>query len=166
MEQLLGCIVVLVFLVGIIKWCKNRSAAKRHYESRYFPPPSQTNYDDDCDDETLIAQEIRTKVVGVSFRNDDFISRQKYIKKCLVGDQIFLLHNPDNEHDPFAVEVYRESRPGSGRYQQIGFLGRHIAPDVAMHMDGGGEALAEITAITGGTGHKRSRGVNIRIMLL
>lgn len=108
--------------------------------------------------------EFNSKVVGVTYKNEDGTSGQKYIKKCRNEEQLYLLDEPDNPHDPYAVAVYRKS--WWGNYQQIGYLGRHISPDVSEHLSSGGIALAQITSLTGGTRNKPTRGVNILIILL
>ena len=108
--------------------------------------------------------QLKTKVVGVTFDNEDGTDRQRYVKKCRVDDQLFLLPEPNNPHDHYAVAVYRKS--WWGHYQQIGYLGRHISPDVSEHISSGGTALAQIINLTGGTRDKPARGVNIVVMLL
>lgn len=114
--------------------------------------------------------EFHTKVAGVTFDNPDGSSRQEHIRKCKEGDQLFLLHDPENEYDNNAVIVYRSERTwwGNERYGQIGFLGRHVAPQVVEHIEEYGEesALAVITSLAGGTWRKPTRGVNIKVMLV
>ncbi len=115
-------------------------------------------------------QEFYTKVAGVTFDNPDGSSRQGHIRKCREGDQLFLRHDPENEYDNNAIEVYCSERTwfGNERYRQIGFLGRHIAPQVVEHIEKCGEesALAVISNLTGGTWRKPTHGVNIKVVLV
>ena len=112
-------------------------------------------------------REINTKVAGVTYRNRDETHRQKLIAKLKVGDMLFLNHDPENKHDRNAIEVYCERKGwfGSTSYDQIGFLNRELAEDMAAHMDTGGKAHAVITDITGGTPDKPTLGCNIRVIL-
>lgn len=112
-------------------------------------------------------REIRTKVVGVTHDNNDGSNRQKWVRKLIEGDFLFFLHDPDNPHDPNAIEIYYEHQ-GWFRtsYKQIGHLGREVAEQVATHMSRGGQAGAEVTEVTGGPWDKPTYGVNILVFML
>ena len=105
--------------------------------------------------------EIRTKVVGVRYENQDGGNRQALIGELQVGDPLLLVHDPQNPHDANAVEVRVANKPGN---PQIGFLGRELAVEVATHLRYG-DAGAEVMHVSGGTKEKPTRGVNIRIFL-
>ncbi len=108
-----------------------------------------------------MTREINTKVVGVTFENDDGSDRQHLIGKCKPGDLLILLHDTENKHDSCAVAVYHERRSfGFKKIAQIGYLGQHLGADIVAHMESGGEAYAIIKEITGGEWGENC-GVNI-----
>ena len=84
-----------------------------------------------------------TKVVEATCKNPDGINRQQIIKMCAVGEKIKLIREPHNCHDVCTVAVFRESG------EQIGYLARHVAayPELAYHMDIGGEVSAKVKEI-------------------
>lgn len=105
---------------------------------------------------------IRTKLYGVSFRNKDGSPRQQLIRQCRAGDRLRLVREPGNPHDPCAVAV----QAPDGR--QIGYLGGHLAHDIACEMDAGRRVSATISKITGGGGWlflRRLCGVNIEVTI-
>lgn len=100
---------------------------------------------------------IHTKVVGVTFRNDDGSSRQRILKACREGEMLKLVKRPSGG-DRNAVAVCRKNG------QQLGNLRRELAAELAPLLDKGVELQAEITDLTGGgTFRKRTRGCNICI---
>ena len=103
---------------------------------------------------TAIRREMRTKVVGVTFRNEDGSDRQGYIRRLHSGDPLYLKREPDNKKDPDAVAVL------DGGRHQIGHIGRSLAAQLAPVMDGGCRVSAEATEVTGGTAERPSMGVN------
>jgi hypothetical protein len=67
------------------------------------------------------ARWIHTKVVGVSFPNDDGGSRQDHIGRYAKPDRlVMLVPEPYNPHDPNAVAVYIDDK-------QIGYIPRGLA---------------------------------------
>ena len=84
-----------------------------------------------------------TKVVEAIYKNPDGINRQQIIKMCTAGEKIRLIREPDNPHDVCAIGVFRESG------EQIGYLAKHVSayPELAYHMDIGGEVSAKIKKI-------------------
>ncbi len=107
----------------------------------------------------LDANAFRTKVRGVTHSNPGLFgpNRQNIIAKCQPGEAVKLVRDEDNEHDKNAVKVCRKNG------QQIGFLGRDVAANIAPMMDDGAYVAAEISNITGGTDAKPILGVNLRI---
>ena len=56
------------------------------------------------------------KISGVSFANDDGVSRQKVIKKLRTGEKITAKREYHNPHDEYAIALF------SSRGHQIGFI--------------------------------------------
>lgn len=113
-------------------------------------------------------KEIRTKVAGVTFKNDDGSSRQKLIKKHARRNvSLQLDHQENNLVDPNAVAVciVEKRLLRSDRLHQIGFLNKSVASQVLNHHRSGGKLGAVITEVTGGTKAKPTLGVNILIVL-
>jgi len=98
-----------------------------------------------------------TKVAGVTFLNPDGKSRQKIIKKCRLGEELRLIPEPTNPHDPNAVAIYRQNN------SQIGYLSADLASEIKRKLDSDWCITSFVTRLTGGG--RRSRGVNIAIIL-
>ncbi|MBI4188424.1 MAG: HIRAN domain-containing protein [Chloroflexi bacterium] len=98
---------------------------------------------------------FHTKVVGVTFNNDDGTSRQEILQKCSPGEGLILSHAPIPE-DKNAVKVSRATG------EQVGWLSRWNAQEIAPILKRGQEVVAEIAAITGG-GDEQSLGCTIII---
>lgn len=103
-------------------------------------------------------KKIKTKVVGVSFKNDNGTSRQKYISKSFVGEKIHIIHKPIKGH-PNALAVY------NSRHCQIGHLSSELASEVVKDMNKDYIVLGKITSITGGEKEKPTLGCNIELEL-
>ncbi len=102
---------------------------------------------------------FHTKVVGVTFNNDDGTSRQKILRKCRVGESVRLIRWPMKKH-PNAVKVMRETG------EQLGYLSSEVAESLVPDMDKGAKLEAKISFLTGGgLLLKRTRGCNIRITI-
>ena len=98
-----------------------------------------------------------TKIVGVTYENDDGASRQALLSECQEGDKLLIVRQPDNPHDKNAVAVIHESTG-----QQLGFLSRDIARDVAKAIKKGVTYRGGIKNLTGGgLLFDRTRGANI-----
>ena len=134
----------------------------------------QLGLPDDASREQLLAaiqvamrqKKFFTKISGVTFTNSDGTSRQSIIQKCVVGERLLLVREPDNPIDPSAVRVCRLNG------ETIGYLGRHVATSgmgmtgVADELDDGMVAdvvIAKVTLYEGQNGS--ARGVNIEIAL-
>ena len=105
---------------------------------------------------------FHTKVVGVTFKNDDGSDRQRIIrdlnKSGLLseGTELDLIPQPDNPYDSNCIRVVAKNG------QQIGCLSRDVAAKVAPMMKQGVVYKAFVTVQTGGdVGF--AYGVNIRI---
>jgi len=112
---------------------------------------------------------IRTKIRGVTkWNDDDGLDRQQIIRQCCEsGDALYLQREPNNPVDRNAIRVRRivcSDVPDKPRLaEQIGYLSRELAEDLAPMMDEHGHVLiAKILEVTGHEdGH--SLGVNIEI---
>ena len=98
---------------------------------------------------------FHTKIVGVTYQNPDGTKRQKFIKKCRVGESLELVRDPKNRYDPRAIEVQRMNG------EQLGYLSRDVAGELAPLLDEDRRFEVEISDLTGGL--FKSRGVNISI---
>jgi len=87
-----------------------------------------------------ITQRVQTRVVGVSFNN-----RQGIVSNLQLGENVYLVREPENKFDPHAVKVTLQD----GR--QFGYLDRYLAANLAATMDRFREpVIAEIVNLTGG----------------
>lgn len=69
-----------------------------------------------------------TKVVGVTFSNEDGSSRARIIAGMTESDKVYLERDPYNQYDANAVKVCVLK---NGEKKQIGFLSKDIAADVS-----------------------------------
>ena len=82
---------------------------------------------------------IETKVVGVTFDG-----RQAVVAKLQVGEEILCRREPTNPYDGNAIRVERLNR------EQIGFINRFLAADLAPRFDAQGEPVpGTVTQLTG-----------------
>ena len=103
-----------------------------------------------------LSESIRTKVVGVTFRNSCFQSRQGIIARhCRPGDRIQLRRERHHKKDRNAIAV----RTYDGK--KFGYLSRALAFKLADEVDRGYNLYGQILDVTGGGG--LSHGVNIEI---
>jgi hypothetical protein len=109
---------------------------------------------------------IHTKVAGVTAKNDDGSSRQKYISAfCKCGTSFTLIRQPANRFDANAIAVFVTVKTlvVFSAQAQIGFLSADVAKTLAPLMDAGAVFKCKVTEITGGVADKPSLGVNILI---
>jgi hypothetical protein len=108
---------------------------------------------------------LRTKIRGVTKRNADGMYRQDILMTCCQsGDALFLEREPNNPVDANAIRVRRIVCPDKPRLgEQLGYLSREPAEDLAPGMDKHGVVLfAKIIEVTGGE-NGESLGVNIQV---
>ena len=111
---------------------------------------------------------IHTKIRGVTHTNPDGASRQRIIKQwCQSGDALYFAREPKNPVDPNAIQVSRvvcSDEPDHPRLgEQLGYLSRELAEDLAPRMDKRSFVLMGwIKNVTGG-GYGESYGVNIQV---
>lgn len=96
------------------------------------------------------APSLHTKVAGGSFAD-----RQQVASDLRPGDELALVREPDNPHDPNAVTV----RAPDGR--QVGYLRRVISAALAPEIDRGARYRASVIDVTGDVAAGQTRGVNI-----
>lgn len=80
---------------------------------------------------------VKLKVVGVTFANEDGLSRQGIIAALKNDDKIFLRREPINKYDTNAVAVFTE-------YGQVGYIGKDYSSILAPMMDAGTQLEAKI----------------------
>jgi hypothetical protein len=147
-------IAVLLIVLTSALW-KNRGNAKA------FPFSEITD-----DPRFQHVRSIRTKIRGVSKKNYDGSSRQDIIDRlCREGDALYLVREANNPVDRNAVQVRRvvcvePDKPRMG--EQLGYLSRELAADLAPLLDGGVVMIARILNVTG-TEAGYTEGVNIQI---
>ena len=88
---------------------------------------------------------IRTKVCGVSKKNEDGSRRQEIIAQCWFDEDLDLVREPDNPHDEDAIAVFRASFT-----EQCGYLPARLASKIAPLMDSGVNVTAGVFDVTGG----------------
>ena len=102
---------------------------------------------------------IRTKVAGVTFRPNSVLAA-RYHYNMTGNGSLDLIREPTNQHDSNAVKVlYRVTG------NQLGYVRRSLAEQVASHLDSGMKADARILQFTGGTSDKNNVGINIELEL-
>lgn len=105
---------------------------------------------------------FHTKIVGVTFKNDDGSDRQRIIRNLSrsgeleEGTELFLVPQPTNPYDSNCVLVQ------AGNGQTLGSLSRDVAASVAPQIRQGYVFKAYVASQTGGDiGY--SYGVNIKV---
>ena len=86
---------------------------------------------------------MRTKVVGVSFINDDGSNRANIISKMDENSKVFLERDPYNQYDSNAVKVLVIQ---DGEKKQIGFLGKDMASSISTKMKSGTQYDVSVVA--------------------
>lgn len=113
--------------------------------------------------------EIKTKIAGVSHKNADGSSRQDIIRKHVrPGAELLLGREPDNPYSAAgdATSVWLEKRGLLRKKRlQLGYLGEHIAEQLAPLLDDGWRYSVTVLDVTGGSDRK-TRGVNINIKMV
>jgi len=112
-----------------------------------------------------VSERCRTKVRGVTFRNRDGTLREDIIiRKCREDDMLGLVREPKNRYDKDAIQVLRlvwTAKKKVSSAEQLGYISRELAVDLAPEMDAGAIYFARITALTG---TQELRGVNLQIL--
>ncbi len=102
-----------------------------------------------------IIRDFNTKVVGVTFGNDDGTSRQEIIKSCKPGDDIIFKPVPTEEY-PDAIGVFNK------RGQQLGHIGAELAAELKEKYANNPMSVT-VNNITGGG--DKNYGCNLHIVI-
>ena len=102
-----------------------------------------------------VIRDFNTKVVGVTFGNDDGSSRQAIIKNCKAGEDIIFKPVPTAEY-PDAIGVFNK------RGQQLGHLNAELAAEMKNKYPNNPMSVT-INNITGGG--DKSYGCNLHIII-
>lgn len=102
-----------------------------------------------------VIRDFHTKVVGVTFNNDDGSSRQAIIKACKPGDDIIFKPVPTAEY-PDAIGVFNK------RGQQLGHLSQGVAAEIKNEY-GYNPMSVTVSNVTGGGEY--SYGCNLHIII-
>lgn len=102
-----------------------------------------------------IERDFHTKVVGVTFNNDNGTSRQMIIKQCCPGDDIILKPLPTEKY-PDAIGVFNKQN------QQLGHLSQSLAEEIK-YKYGFHPMSVKISNITGGG--ENNYGCNLHIVI-
>lgn len=100
---------------------------------------------------------IKTKIRGVTKKNEDGTSRQDLIQELSEGDILEIDHEFDNRYDSNALVVLSPSS------ERIGYLSADIAERYAPLLDAGGMITGKVLQITGD--EETSLGVNVQLTI-
>ena len=102
-----------------------------------------------------VVRDFNTKVVGVTFGNDDGTSRQEIIKSCKSGDDIILKPVPTTEF-PDAIGVFKKDG------KQLGHINADLAAELKERYPNNPMSVS-VANITGGGG--KNFGCNLHIVI-
>ena len=105
---------------------------------------------------------FNVKLVGVSHKNADGMSRQAYIRRfAKPGMEVHLKPEPNNPYDANAIGAWITARSLIifKADVQIGYLDSRLAGEVTRLLSRGGTASAVIVEIVGGTSGAETLGV-------
>lgn len=83
---------------------------------------------------------VKLKVVGVTFTNEDGTNRQEIIKQLGLNDIVTLRREPTNKYDTNAIAVFTEKG-------QAGYLAKDYSNILAPMMDAGTQFKATIAEV-------------------
>ena len=102
-----------------------------------------------------MSYEIRTKIVGVSFNNEDGSNRQELIKQLNEGDILTIKHEPENKYDSNSHIIKHNDKI-------IGHLKKELAESIVKKVKSG-EKILKISDWKKTGQEKHTLGVNIVI---
>lgn len=137
-------------LVYLIIWLCNRNK-----QSAAVPSAAPANAIHIDTNKLVVERDFHTKVVGVTFNNDDGTSRQAIIERCKPGEDIIIKPVPTKEY-PDAIGVFNK------RGEQLGHLGAELASEIKTKW-GYNPMSITIAALTGGG--DRAYGCNLHIII-
>lgn len=134
-----------VGLVYLIIWlCK-----------RNKQPTAPTNSAPIEKNKLIVERDFHTKVVGVTFNNNDGTSRQAIIERCKPGEDIIFKPVPTKEY-PDAIGVFNKHG------EQLGHLSAELASEIKTKW-GNNPMSVTIAALTGGG--DKAYGCNLHIII-
>ena len=83
---------------------------------------------------------VKLKVVGVTFTNEDGVSRQQIISELTQGEQVIIRREPTNKFDTNAIMILSNNG-------QIGYIGKDYATILAPMMDAGTQFDAKVADV-------------------
>ncbi|GEM_PF-2412672 len=110
------------------------------YQQQYQQPGQATQQ---SQQEQLYSRSFELGVAGESFDNDDGSSRQEILRRCTLGEPIYLIHQP-HPQDKNAVKVCRANG------EQIGWIRKEQSSEFANILKRGDPVDAEISKLLGG----------------
>ena len=153
-------IVITLLIVGIVvfvsKKNKKSQAVKPSIvsENQQHSVFQQWEAQFDPENSTEKLRSFHSKIVGVTFENEDGRKRQQIISQCKVGERLILIPDPTNKYDEDAVKVCRSNG------EQIGHLNSSFAFELKERMEKSKSRVdVTITDITG----QDPKGVNILV---
>lgn len=102
-----------------------------------------------------VVSDFHTKVVGVTFKNDNGSDRQTIIKQCREGQDVIFRPTPSKKY-PEAVGVFTTDG------KQLGFLSAELASDL-IHKYPNNPMQVNISDITGGG--SKTLGCNLHVQI-
>lgn len=107
-------------------------------------------------------EEIRTKLRGVTKKNENGRSRQEIINEQISeGDDLSLIREPNNKYDPNAIAVYPDIHfDVEDTDDRLGYLSSELAEKLAPLKDSGQYIECRVLDVTGEEGED-NRGVNV-----
>ena len=172
MEGIVALIIVTVIVIllgyGIARAKKPPVATDKGtppiaYSGKSYPFSEVTN-----DANFPHVRSIHTKIRGVTKKNPDGANRQQIIRRwCHSGDALFLVREPNNLVDPNAILVrrivYADDQDKKRLGEQLGYVSRELAEDLAPKMDRDGFVLMAWIMNVSGSEDEETLGVNIQI---
>ncbi len=101
--------------------------------------------------------DFRLPACGEWYDNEDGTSRQAELAKCVPGDPLDLVREPDNPHDPRAVAVFTANRV------RVGYLRRDRAVWIGSKIDRGYDVRAIVERVKGSHLPNATLGLVMRI---
>ena len=116
--------------------------------------------DDFIQEANLDANEIFTKIVGVSFQNGNGSDRQAALASLLSETlplTLTMKPEPDNQYDPYAIAILTPSGV------QLGYIRKNLSFSIAKMIEYGYHVKVELLTLTGTEDFSHHYGANIRI---
>lgn len=105
-----------------------------------------------------LIRHYHTKVVGVTFENEDGSDRQEIIAQCTLLEKLRLEYDENHRKHPKAIRVHRENG------DQLGYLNSELAEEILQKAKMGYAFLVQIKNLTGGIEDAENLGVNLIIV--